>query len=170
MKRIIGVVVALVCSARPSAAQEVAKPDGSLHGVSVWFVVGDGVGPWTLKYQMMDFSGSRAGLDLSVATLPQGIAEGLVVLVPDLGVAGVVGRGASTGGLVVRGGWTSAWVAGGGWVGGTPFGIYLGVAILGVVGDGPGVRMDVTARQYRGMRRPAYDVSFGITSLGGLIP
>lgn len=89
-----------------------------------------------------------AGVDFSVSTLPQGIVEGVFILLPNLDVtfAGSVGPRAW---LMPRFG-ASALVGVGEGGGGGVFGLNAGIGLLGKLSEKTGARADVTYTRYFG--------------------
>jgi hypothetical protein len=82
------------------------------------------------------------GVDFSLGTLPQGIAEGLWLLLPNVDVTSAVPIGSSAW-LLPRAG-VSALLGFGGGGGGAIPGVNVGIGLLGRMGERSGARLDVT--------------------------
>ena len=90
--------------------------------------------------------GSLAGVDFSVSTFPDAIADGFWILMPNLDIAAPVAIGSSAW-LLPRVG-VSALVGFGGGSGGAAAGGNVGIGLLGRTGERSGVRLDVTHTRY----------------------
>lgn len=90
-------------------------------------------------------SRSGLGVDVTLATVPNALAAGLLLLAPDVGIARLfpIGGGA----LILKSG-PSAVIVGAGSGAGGAFGVHVGAAALFRVGNRLGIRAEVVPRFY----------------------
>lgn len=140
--RFIAAALALVMPTGFAAAQS-----GFSAEVGVLTAPGEGAGAVLQVGLRVVFVQTRSvGVDFAIATIPEGIVEGVLLLTPDFDLTAAIPLGLKTW-LLPRGG-VSALVGVGGGAAGAVLGFNVGVGILGAIGASMGARLDVGYRRY----------------------
>jgi hypothetical protein len=160
------ILCALLAVPVAARAQDGSRTSATAVGVTVQ-AIGSSDGWAEVPAVALHITSVRAsglGIDLTLGTVPSALASGVLLLAPDVGIAGVVPVGG--GALMIKGGPSGVVVGSEGGAGGV-LGFHIGAAAFIRLGKAVGMRVEVVPRFYSvdGGTARLVTLGIGLTSL-----